>query len=86
MHLTIDQERMPAVSAEPIFIAQTDGKNTPEEKQAWFQLQADEAKSKGATFCRFSYDSEQEDRCLVEGWSEQPDDQGPLRWQAKADA
>lgn len=72
------------MSEEPEYLRQHGGFSelTPDERWAWFDSCAVEARAEGATFFRASVDNaENPTMALVEGWKKQPRDQGPIRWQ-----
>ncbi len=69
---------------EPLFIAQTAEPMTPEERMIWLHAQADAGRSSGATFFRASVHPDIEHLTLIEGWKEQPEDQGEAQWQLES--
>lgn len=71
--------------SDPLFIAQTfEKKNTMSEEAAllWFHVRVEQAKKIGATFFRYSW-RDDDSGLLLEGWEEQPKDQGEPRWSEK---
>jgi hypothetical protein len=66
---------------EPNFIAQTAEPAPPDERMVWIKAQIEFGRVAGATFFRASVHPEIPDLTLVEGWIEQPEDQGEPRFQ-----
>lgn len=69
---------------EPFIVRQTADLVTPEDKLAWLQGCAQEAKTAGAVLCRASEHPYINDLVLFEAWLEWPEDQGDQRWALSA--
>lgn len=67
--------------AEPIFLAQIGDPTPYDELKVWIDAQVSAGKARGATFFRVSAHPSIENLTLIEGWKEQPADQGEPRWQ-----
>ena len=66
--------------SEPEYIRGTGEPMTATETRAWFRAAADEARSEGAPFLRFSHHPVNTSILLVEGWVARPDDMGDPRF------
>ena len=76
-----EKDGLKFIAPEPVYVAQTAEAKTPDDIHAWWQLRGKEAWARGATFFRYTVDdAENPQMILIEGWAEQPDDQGPFRW------
>lgn len=75
----------PAGSPEPFFIAQTGECKTAEERQAWLQKVAVEARDQGSVWARATLGCHgHPDLLLFEAWSAVPAAQGEPRFQLTA--
>lgn len=65
---------------EPVFIVESDGLESAVDRRNWLEAQLVIGREKGATFFRASTHPDKPALCLIEGWSQRPDDQGDLRF------
>lgn len=63
---------------EPFYIRQS--VVVADERMAFFTACDQEARSAGALWVRYSVNQAVPDLCLVEGWTERPDDEGAPRF------
>lgn len=67
---------------EPIYIKQDSAAKTSDQRDDWFKDQVIKAKVCGATWCRFSYHPDDDNRVIIEGWRLRPKREGAIRWHA----